>query len=83
VDDGRLHVEVLQRRLLAGDDHVHVLLRPQAVVGDRQQGVGVRGQVDPDHVGLLVDHVVDEAGVLVAEPVVVLTPDVRGEQVVQ
>ena len=34
-------------------------------------------------VGLLVDHVVDEARVLVGEAVVVLSPDMAGEQVVQ
>jgi hypothetical protein len=44
---------------------------------------GVRRQVDADDLGLLVDDVVDEAGVLVAEAVVVLPPDVRGEQVVE
>ena len=48
-----------------------------------QQRVRVRRQVDPDDLGLLVHHVVDEAGVLVAEAVVVLPPDQRGEQVVQ
>jgi hypothetical protein len=53
------------------------------VVGHRQQRVGVGRQVDADDLGLLVDHVVDEARVLVAEAVVVLPPDVRGEQVVQ
>ena len=81
--DGVVHVEPLQRRLLAGDDHVDVLPAAQAVVGHRQQRVGVRRQVDPDDVGLLVHHVVDEARVLVGEAVVVLPPDVRGEQVVQ
>ena len=69
--------------VLAGDDHVDVVAAAQAVVGDRQQAVGVRRQVDPHDVGLLVDDVVEEAGVLVGEAVVVLLPDVRGEQVVQ
>ena len=53
------------------------------MVGDRQQRVGVRRQVDPDDLGLLVHHVVDEAGVLMREPVVVLPPYQGGEQVVQ
>ena len=55
----------------------------QAVVGHREQGVRVRRQVDPHDLGLLVDDVVDEARVLVAEAVVVLPPHVRGQQVVQ
>jgi hypothetical protein len=39
------------------------------VVGDREQAVGVRGEVDADDLGLLVDHMVDEPRVLVREPV--------------
>ena len=83
VQDGVVHVQPGRRGLLAGDDDVDVVAAAQAVVGDRQQGVGVRRQVDPDDLGLLVHHVVDEAGVLVGEAVVVLPPHVRGEQVVQ
>ena len=81
VRDRLLHRQVVERRLLAGDDHVDVVAAAQAVVGDRQQAVGVRRQVDPDDLRLLVDDVVDEAGVLVREAVVVLPPHVRGEQV--
>ena len=83
VRDRLLHRQVVERGLLAGDDHVDVVAAAQAVVGDRQQAVGVRGQVHADDLGLLVDHVVDEPGVLVGEAVVVLAPHVRGEQVVQ
>ncbi len=49
----------------------------------RQQRVGVRWQVDPDDLGLLVHDDVEEAGILMAESVVILAPYVRGEQVVQ
>ena len=71
------------RRVLAGDDDVDVVAGAQAVVHRGQQGVGVRRQVDPHDLGLLVHDVVDEPGVLVGEAVVVLAPDVAGEQVVQ
>src|SRR5882762_2002534 len=37
---------------------------PQAVVGDPEQGVGVRRQIDPNNVGLFVDDVVDKSRVL-------------------
>jgi Acyl-CoA dehydrogenase, C-terminal domain len=40
--------------------------RKLRMVGDREQAIGVRGQVDTDDLGLLVDDMVDEAGVLVA-----------------
>jgi hypothetical protein len=77
VGDGVVDREVVQRGLLARHDHVHVVARAQAVVGDREQAIGVRRQVDADDLGLLVDDVIDEARVLVGETVVVLTPDVR------
>jgi len=44
------------------------------VIGHRQQTVGC--QVDADDLSLLVDDVVNEAGILMAEAVVVLAPDV-------
>ena len=81
--DGLVHRQPLRRRLLAGDDDVDVVAAAEAVVGDREQAVGVGRQVDADHLRLLVDDVVDEAGVLVAEAVVVLPPDVRAEEVVE
>ena len=78
-----VHGQVLQRRLLARHHHVDVVPAAQAVIHHRQQGVGVRGQVHPDDVRLLVHHVVDEPRILVGEAVVVLPPDVRRQQVVQ
>ena len=81
--DRLVHRQPLRRRLLAGDDDVDVVPAAQAVVGDRQQAVGVGRQVDADDLGLLVDDVVDEAGVLMAEAVVVLPPDVARQQVIQ
>ena len=81
--DRVVHRQVVQRGLLAGDDHVDVVAAAQAVVGDREQRVRVGRQVDADHLRLLVDDVVDEARVLMREAVVVLPPDVRREQVVE
>ena len=69
--DDRLLQEVVERRLLAGHDHVHVVAAAQAVVGDREQAVRVRWEVDADDLGLLVDDVIDEARILVGEAVVV------------
>jgi hypothetical protein len=69
--------------VLAGHDDVDVVATPQAVVRHRKQAVGVGRQVDANDLRLLVDDVIDEARVLVREAVVVLTPDVRGEQDVE
>jgi len=69
--------------VLPGDDHVHVVAAPQAVVCDRQEAVRVRWQVDADDIGLLVDHVVEKARILVREAVMVLLPDVGSQEIVQ
>jgi len=75
VDGGELQVGLLVR-----DDHVDVVGGAQAVVGHREEAVGVRRQVDArDGRALVGDHV-HEAGVLVREAIVVLPPDRRGEQ---
>src|SRR5205085_6468999 len=76
-------VEILQRRLLAGDDDVDVVATAQAMVCDREQRVRVGRQIDADDLGLLIDDVVYEAGVLMAKAVVILSPDVRGQKIVE
>ena len=81
--DRVVHRQPLRCRLLAGDDDVDVVPAAQAVIGDRQQAVGVRRQVDADDLGLLVGNVVDEPRVLMAKAVVVLPPDVARQQVGQ
>ena len=81
--DGGVHRQPLRRRVLARDHDVDVMAAAQAVVHHRQQAVGIRRQVDAHDIGLLVHDVVDEAGILVGEAVVILAPDVRGQQVVQ
>jgi hypothetical protein len=53
------------------------------VVADREQAVGVGRQVDAHHAGALVRYHVEEAGVLVREPVVVLPPDQAADQDVE
>ncbi len=63
--DRLVHVQIGQCRLLACDDDIDVLATAQAMIGDGEQRVGVRRQVDPHHLGPLVGDVVDEAGILV------------------
>ena len=75
-------VEPLRRRVFARYHHVDVMAAAQAVVHHRQQAVGIRRKVNAHDLGLLVDDVVDETGILVGEAVVILPPDMRGQQVV-
>ena len=77
------HRQPLGRGLLSRHDDVDVVAAAQAVVGDRKQAVAVGRQIDPDHFGLLVDHMVDEAGILVAEAIVILAPDMARQQIVE
>ena len=74
VRDGVLHRQVVERRLLAGDDHVDVIAAAQAVVGHREQAVGVGREIDTNDLCFLVDHVVDETRILVRKTIVVLAP---------
>jgi len=62
------HVEILQGSLFAGDG---------------QERIGVRRQINADNVPLLVRDKIDEARVLVRESVVILSPYVGCQQVVQ
>ena len=81
--DRLVPAQPLRRGLLAGHDHVDAVPAAQAMIRDEQQRVGVRRQIDAHDIGLLVAYVVDEARVLVAEAVMVLAPDVGGQQVVE
>ena len=73
-------------RLLAREDRVDLVRGLVGLLADREQHVGVGRVVDLDDVvvvEVLVQQQVDEAGVLVREAVVVLAPDVAGEQDVE
>ena len=66
-------------RLLPCHDHVDVVATPQAMVGHREQAVGVRRQVDACYRRLLSGDVVEEPGILMRKSIVVLTPDMARE----
>ena len=76
-------VEPLELRLLVDDDEVHVVARPQAVIGDREQRVRVRRKIDARDRAALRQHHVDEPGPLMAEAVVIVAPAGRREQHVE
>ena len=81
--DGGVHGQPLRQGVLARHHDVDVVPAAQAVIEDRQQAVGVGRQVHAHDIGLLVDDVVEKAGILMREAVVILLPDVGGEQIVQ
>ena len=53
------------------------------MVRHRKQCVGVGGQIHAHYLRLLVHHVVDESRVLMRKAVMVLAPDMRGQQIVE
>ena len=53
------------------------------MIGDPEQRVGVRRKVNAHDVGLLVGDKIDETRILVAEAVVILLPDVRGQEIIE
>lgn len=73
--NGRIDVEPLPLRLLSGDDQIDIIVTAQAVIRDRQQAVCVGRQIDAHDVGFFVCDMIDEAGILVGEAIVVLSPD--------
>src|SRR6185436_20630029 len=81
--DGGLHVEPLQFRLLARDDHVHIMAAAQTMIGHREQTVRVGRQIHAGNIGLFVHHEINEAWILMAEAVVILAPDVRSQKIVE
>src|SRR5581483_1981906 len=81
--DRLVHRQPLRRWLLSGDDDIDSVIRAQTMIRNPKQAIGVRWQIDPYDVRLFVGHEVDETGILVTESVVVLTPDMRGEKIIE
>src|SRR5204863_898395 len=74
--DGRIHVQPLQCGLFTSHDDVDAVAVAQAMIGDREQRIRIRRQIDANDGRLLVDDEIEETGVLMAESVVVLPPHV-------
>ena len=81
--NGVVHIEPLQGELLAAGDDVHVVAAAQAMIDHAEQAIGVRRIVDADHLAPSLQRVIDEAGRLMAEAIVVVAPDVAGDENIQ
>jgi hypothetical protein len=77
------HGEVLEVFLLVGNDNVHIVLTAKAVVHRREQTVGIRRKINANNFRALVGDDVKEAGVLVSETIVILSPDSGCEEDVE
>ena len=69
--------------MFASNNDVDVVPASQAVIHDRQEAVRIGRQVDAHDFGFFVYHMVNETGVLVRKAIVILPPDLGGQQVIE
>src|ERR1700676_1333215 len=81
--DRPVHRQPLWRRMFARHHYIDVVTAAQAMIHHRQQAIGIGRQVDPHDLRLLVDYMVEETGVLMRETIVILSPDMRTQQVIE
>ena len=81
--DRCFHIEILQRRLFAGDDHIDVVAAAQTVISHREQGVGIGRKINSDDLGFLVHDMINETWILMAETIVILPPNMGSQQIVE
>src|SRR3989442_10876802 len=78
-----IYYKILEGRLFPRGDEVDVIATAQTVIGPGEEGVSIGGEVHANHSGLLIDGVIDKAGVLMRKPIVILPPHMRRQQVVE
>ena len=69
-----IHGEPLHARMLRGNYNIYIVFTLDAVVKAGKQTVCIRRQIHPNHIGLLVCHMIQEPRVLMGKTVVVLLP---------
>jgi hypothetical protein len=70
----------MKMRLLVGDNHIDIVNSSQAVIGDRQQAVRIRRQIDARDARAFVGDHIEESRILMGKAVVVLPPHGGGNQ---
>ena len=83
MSDSVLHVEPLQLWLLINDDQVDIVAATEAVIGDREQAVGIWWQVDASDCAFFGEHGIDQPRSLMTEAVMIVAPAGRGQQNVE
>src|SRR5450830_903978 len=83
VFNGLFHRQSLGCLIFSRDYDVDIMAAAQAMIPDRKQAVGIRRQIHTHNGRLLVDHMVDEARVLMRKTVMHLLPDMRSKQVIK
>src|SRR5579871_2365612 len=71
---GLLHGKPLQLWLLINHNQVHVVTTAETMIGNREETIGIRWQIDASNRPLLGKNRVEQARPLVAEAIVVIAP---------
>lgn len=66
--------------LLVGDDDIDVVGTAETVVGDREETISIRWEVDAYDFRAFVGHDVEETWILVGEAIVILSLDGGGKE---
>jgi len=83
MDEGFLEGEPLELGLLAAGDDVDVVAAAQAVIENVEQAIGIGRVVNANDFAAPLQGVVNKAGRLMAESIVIVAPAVAGEQNVE
>ena len=80
---GLIHGQPLQLGLLAASHDVDVVAAPHTMVEDAEQAIAIGWIVHPDGFFPAGECIVDEAGRLMTESIVIVAPCVAGQEHVQ
>src|SRR6185312_3622461 len=83
VSDGRIHIQPLESGLFSCDDDVDEISGTKALVGNIKKGIRVRRKINANNACLLVEDKVDKTRVLMGKAVMVLTPYMRCQQIIE
>jgi hypothetical protein len=78
-----MHCEPLQLGLLAAGNDVDEIARAQAVIHDVKETIAIGWEIDPHDLAFLHERIVDESRRLVTVPIMILPPDVTGQEHIQ
>src|ERR1700757_335061 len=72
--DRGIDVEVLQMLLFVRDNDVDVVFGSQAMIGYRQQTIGIWWEIDARNRGAFIEYYIQEVRILVRKAIVILAP---------
>ena len=81
--DGRIHAEKLQTRLFPRDNSVDEISTSETFIRDNQQAIGIRRQINSDHFGFFVGHMINKPRALMRKSIVILPPHMGHQKIIE